>query len=64
MNSLRFFSHFCVSTNCYKLSEDSMPNRNQGTFLPSACGNTLVLCGQVRVLRFRSDMSNFDQHLA
>ncbi len=40
-----------------------MPDRNQSTFLPPARCNSLVLRGQVGVLRFRRDMGNFDEHL-
>ena len=40
-----------------------MPDRDQGTLLPPARRQTLVLRGKVRLLRFRGSMRNFDKDL-
>src|SRR5215510_294808 len=44
--------------------EDGMPDRNQGTFLPPACGNPFVLGCERGVFGFGGDMGNFDEDLA
>src|SRR6266581_3682470 len=40
-----------------------MADRNQGAFLSSPCRQPFVLGRQIRVLRFRSNMGNFDEDL-
>ena len=58
MNSLRFFSHFCASTNCYKLSEhvylahQIMPVAPQLTVVPAPPFNQAVLPENLNLLKF------------